>query len=408
MYTSRSIVQIHPWVDESLSHLRKTVAMSKRTPRFSWHILGDFAALLFVTGAVTTPFQGKGDWDVSIPVVVTAFVIGVALFLRRKAPVTILAVTVTLTLVLMFLGVSGPVIGLPLAIAVYSVALRLPRRQAWLLSALSALVLMATFIFATDFQFFDPAWIALLAIPAFATAAGSYSRSRRELLKSTEARAQAAEENREAEARQRVAEERLRIARDLHDVVGHHIAAIGLHADLADRALIDHPEIARESLDVVRTSAHEALSEISDMMKVLRENTEMAPSPSLKNMSDLLTRFRRSGHSVTVNAQGNLENLPAFSDSVAYRVIQEGLTNASKYSADATSRVDVTRREDSIHITILNPIDSAQPTTNKQGFGLMGMRERLAAVGGTMEISTDDNSGFQLMVHIPLSREQQL
>lgn len=408
MYNLGSILQIHRWVDDSPSRLRKTGAMSIRYPRLPWHVLGDFAALVFITGAVTTPFQGKGDWDVSIPVVVTAFVIGVALFFRRKAPVTTLAVTVTLTLLLMFLGVSGPVIGLPLAIAVYSVALRLPRRQAWLLSGLSALLLMVVFVLTTDFQFFDPAWIAFLAIPAFATAAGSYSRSRRDLLIATEARAQAAEQNREAEARQRVAEERLRIARDLHDVVGHHIAAIGLHADLAERALSQHPEIARESLDVMRSSAREALSEISDMMKVLRDNPELAPSPSLKHMADLLSRSRRSGHTVTVDVQGDIENLPVFSDSVAYRVIQEGLTNAAKYSSDGTSRLEVVRQKNSVNISIHNPVVSPPPLTTKQGFGLIGMRERLVAVGGTMEVSTDEQSTFHLVIQIPLGRERHL
>jgi signal transduction histidine kinase len=364
-------------------------------------LLGDSLALLMVIGGVLTPFHGRGDWEVTFPVVAIATAMGIVLFGRRRTPVLVVAVIVLLDILLMVSGVFGPVLAFPLAIALYSVAVRRPRNQAWLIALIAALALMMPLMIFTEVDIYNASWIAFLAVPAFAVAAGSYSRSHAELLASTEERARVAEESREAEAKQRVAEERMRIARDLHDVVAHQIAAISLHAELAEASLIKNSLVAKKSLQVIKDSARQGLHDIADLMKVLRESNEDLPSPSLKNLDELLQRYRDVGLEVSIEKIGDLGNLPAAIDSVAFRVIQEGLTNAGKHSMDSVAQVKISRANSALMISITNRADETHVGIRYGGFGLIGIRERASSVGGSTNSGMVDGD-FELAVTLPL------
>lgn len=401
-YSNGSISHYSPWGSSTFGEMHQTGGMAKKWSQKTWHLVGDTVALMLIVGGVTTPFHGRGDWEVTLPVLAIAFAMGLVLFLRRRKPFLVIAIIIFLTIALMAFEVSGPVIGIPIAISVYAAALSQPPQRAWLTSGIGAAVLMVAFATLTKFDVYDPSWIAFIAIPAFAVAAGSYSRSRRELLRSTEERARVAEEGREAEARGRVAEERLRIARDLHDVVAHQIAAISLHAELAELSLDKAPEVASSSLAVIKTAARQGLHDISDLMKVLRENQENLPSPSLRNLDDLLARYLSSGLRLESNCVGQLQNLPANVDSVAFRVVQEGLTNCNKHSSDGLAVLRIERRPAEILIRISNRTREKSSNSVSSGFGLIGIRERVATVGGSVE-TQQINGKFLLEVRLPLT-----
>lgn len=382
--------------------------MSDSRSTQKWHLLGDISAFVIIVAGVTSPFHGRGDWEVNPPVLLIAAAMGAVLFFRRKTPRTVLALTVALTILLMIAGVTGPVLELPIAIAIYAIALQLPRRTAWLLSLGSALVLLLAYIFATPVDLYNPSWIALLAVPSFAAVAGSYSRSRRELLRATEERALAAEESRETEARRQVAEERLRIARDLHDVVAHQIAAINLHAELAESALDKNPDVAHSSLSAIKSSARQGLHDISSFMKLLRESTQTYPRLSLHNLPELVTRFERSGLSISLDTWGELSDLPELIDTAAFLVIQEGLTNASKYSADGRISVSITRTPQTMSITLQNKTALDLAPSELGGFGLIGMSERVSGLGGTVNFQVISENIFELAVVLPVKEGKSL
>lgn len=382
--------------------------MSDSRSTQKWHLLGDISAFVIIVAGVTSPFHGRGDWEVNPPVLLIAAAMGAVLFFRRKTPRTVLALTVALTILLMIAGVTGPVLELPIAIAIYAIALQLPRRTAWLLSLGSALVLLLAYILATPVDLYNPSWIALLAVPSFAAAAGSYSRSRRELLLATEERALAAEESRETEARRQVAEERLRIARDLHDVVAHQIAAINLHAELAESALDKNPDVAHSSLSAIKSSARQGLHDISSFMKLLRESTQTYPRLSLHNLPELVTRFERSGLSISLDTFGELSDLPELIDTAAFLVIQEGLTNASKYSADGRISVSITRTPQTMSITLQNKTALDLAPSELGGFGLIGMSERVSGLGGTVNFQVISENIFELAVVLPVKEGKSL
>lgn len=365
----------------------------------------DLAATAAILAGVTSPLLGRGDWAVGAPVIGLAVAAGIVLAFRRRFPQAALLLTSLLTLALMAFGVSGPVIGLPVAIAIYAVTLRLPRRRGLTVSAIATAVLTAGLMLMAQVEVYEPAWIAFLAVAALAAAWGSYSRSRRELLRASEARARAAEETKETEARQRVAEDRLRIARDLHDVVAHQVAAVSLHAELAEADLTRDPEQARASLAIIKQSAKETLREISALMKVLRETSDLLPNPSLRAMSELLERARVSGLRVAVTTRGDLVDLPPNVDAVAYRVLQEGLTNVTKHSRDGSATLLLERDDQRLVLELTNPSASRAPS-DSGGHGLQGMRERIASVGGEMTVVRDEDGAFHLRVALPLHRAE--
>lgn len=381
--------------------------MEQSTRTTPLRVFGDFALLAILILGVTSPFHGRGDWEVNWLVILIATGMGVTFFFRRTVPLIVLTITVGLSIVLIAVGVAGPVITLPFAISIFSVAFYLRKRTAWIATSSAAFLLTAVYIALPNFDFFDPNWIAFLAVPAFAAATGFYGRSKRDLLDALEARAAAAEATRETVAKTRVAEERLRIAQDLHDVIGHQIAAIGLHADLAERAIDRDRGQALRSLAVIKNSARQGLGEIADMMKVLRGSSEQLTSPTLANLDDLLKRYRDSGLDIEFDAQGGFDGLPPALDAVAYRAVQEGLTNVAKHSLDHSARLKLSREPAQLLIELSN--HSAQTSSHLGGgFGLIGIRERVATVGGTVELSEtvggpqDSPSQFTLSVVIPL------
>jgi signal transduction histidine kinase len=225
-----------------------------------------------------------------------------------------------------------------------------------------------------------------------------------------EERARRAEETREAEARRRVTEERLRIARDLHDAVAHRISVISLNAGVASSSLETRPEKARDALATIRTTSRDVLGEIGAMLSVLRAPDEAAvlEQPGLARVPEVVESVRVAGWDVVVRDEigtdAEAPGIPIGIGIVAYRVVQEGLTNVVKHGTTRRAHVLMRRDGDVLEVVVTNPLDrlpepaEAPPTS---GFGLIGLRERVDAVCGELDSGLAPG-GFRLAARLPL------
>ncbi|MBM3716528.1 MAG: sensor histidine kinase, partial [Actinobacteria bacterium] len=235
------------------------------------------------------------------------------------------------------------------------------------------------------------------------------ARSRRAYVEAVEERARRAEQTREAEARRRVTEERLRIARDLHDAVAHRISVISLNAGVASSSLETRPERAREALATIRTTSRDVLGEIGAMLSVLRAPEDAAPQeqPGLARVAEVVESVRVAGWEVAVRDEvgpdADAAGIPMGTGIVAYRVVQEGLTNAMKHGTTRRAHLLIRRDGEALEIVVTNPLDrlpvSDPPPTS--GFGLIGLRERVEAVRGELEAGLAPG-GFRLAARLPL------
>lgn len=257
----------------------------------------------------------------------------------------------------------------------------------------------------STFGVVDPRVFQIAGAVAVAAAFGDSSRSHREYVRAATERA---EQTREAEAHMRVVEERLRIAQDLHDTVAHQISVISLNAGVATSNLEKDPDRASTALGAIRTSARGALREIGDLLHYLRAGDQSAvatpPQPGLDDIETLIDRVRGAGLEVTLERNGDLSNVHGTPAQVAYRIIQEGLTNAHKHGSGNSCSVVVSASEDALSVAISNPVsdqDRNNPQPPQSGLGLVGIRERVASIRGTVN-ATSENGLFTLTARLPL------
>jgi signal transduction histidine kinase len=222
-----------------------------------------------------------------------------------------------------------------------------------------------------------------------------------------EARARAAwaEQEREARALAAVTEERARIARELHDVVGHGVSVMTVQASAVRRLLRPDQEREREALLVVERTGREALAEMRRMVGVLRRPEEapaLAPQPSLEHLERLAEQAREAGLPVELQVEGEPVVLPAGLDLTAYRLVQEGLTNALKHAQAERAQVIVRYSDGEIELIVSDDGAGAGDTAGG-GHGLVGMRERVSVYGGELEAGPRPEGGFQLRAKLPLA-----
>jgi signal transduction histidine kinase len=230
---------------------------------------------------------------------------------------------------------------------------------------------------------------------------------RRKFAEGEEAKARAlrAEHEREERARAAVAEERARIARELHDVVGHSVSVMTVQASGVRRLLLPEQEREREALLIVERTGREALAEMRRMVGVLRRPEEAparAPQPSLEHLGRLVEQAREAGLPVELRIEGNAIKLPAGVDLTAYRLVQEGLTNAIKHARATRADVLVAYRDGEIEVTVS---DNGTGVGNgvSGGHGLVGMRERVSVYGGRLDAGPQPNGGYRLRARLPLT-----
>lgn len=334
-------------------------------------------------------------------------VVYAALVVRRRFPLGTVAIAVAGSVVLMAEGMAYP-LTLPVVFcALYSVALGAgPGRTLAVGVSAKAALLSASLITHPGIAGF-----VVLLWAALAVTTGSAARSHRAYVAEVEKRARLAEQAREDEANRRVAEERLRIARELHDAVGHHVALINVQAG-ALACLLDDEDLAqaRESVGHIQRAGEEALEELRLTVGLLREPGAPEPPepadpvPGLDQLEELICSFAGAGLRVTRTVTGHARPLPEAVELTAYRVIQESLTNTRKHAGCDTA---VVRLEYAPGVLSLAVEDEGKPVAGRGrhstgGHGIVGMRERVTALGGRLSAGPRREGGFRVFAELPL------
>jgi signal transduction histidine kinase len=399
----------------SIRPVRASAVRSPRTAR----IIGDAGATLIAVACVFVPWEFGGLRVPSPLAIILLAAAAAAMLLRRRAPRTALVVTVALTIGAIL--ISGALAShlVTVLVTLFTVG-KLTGRRATIIAAVGTIVAIwsASMIIlgpeVTDLR----AALLIIASVGFAAAAGDASRSRRAYIDEITDRARRAEETKEAEARRRVADERVAIARDLHDLVAHQIAVVSLNAGVASRALRDRPDDAERALDTIYSAAQTVLDEISGLLTVLRASDDtvahsrLAPRPGLALLPALVTEFESSGLTVQQRTEGTPRDLPDAVDAVAYRALQEALTNALKHSGGdgtgaASALIHVEYRSDAVVLTVTNPVAADGRGAHdpvRGGHGLNGVRERVASVRGQVHAGPGPGPVYRFTARLPLPR----
>jgi signal transduction histidine kinase len=240
------------------------------------------------------------------------------------------------------------------------------------------------------------------ALFVIAWLAGYGLRGRAAQAEAAEDRAARAERDREVAARIAVAEERARIARELHDIVAHAVSVMVLQTGAVRHRL--PPSEDRETLVEVEKTGRAALTEMRRLLGALREDDalELAPQPGLGTLDALVEAFRRSGLPVRVQVDGEQVPLPRALDLSAYRIVQEGLTNALKHARASRAEVMVRYEHDELRIDVRDD-GAGAAVDDGLGHGLVGIRERVKIYGGSMSAGRVNGGGYVLSTRLPLS-----
>ncbi|MEU8761823.1 sensor histidine kinase [Streptomyces sp. NPDC048659] len=335
-----------------------------------------------------------------------------ALVLRRRRPIPVLAVTTVLALVELVGDARPAPVTMSAVVALYTVAARTDRPTTWRLGLATMGALTASAMLFGRTPWYAQENLGVFAWTGMAAAAGDAVRSRRAFVDAIRERAERAERTREEEARRRVAEERLRIARDLHDVVAHHIALVNVQAGVAAHVMDKRPDQAKEALGHVRAASRSALDELRATVGLLRQSGDpeapTEPVAGLAVLDDLLATFRNAGLPVELARTGAATALPAAVDLAAYRIVQEALTNVRKHAGpEARAEVSVVRVGRTVEVTVLDdgpPQPPADPA-GRVGHGLLGMRERVTALGGTLTAEPRYGGGFRVQAILPVNAD---
>jgi signal transduction histidine kinase len=235
---------------------------------------------------------------------------------------------------------------------------------------------------------------------------GMFIRSQRELLLALRERTRQAEAERDLRVDQARAQERTRIAREMHDVLAHRLSLLSLHAGALEVRPDAPPEQMARAAAVVRASAHQALEDLRQVIDVLRaaepaDGEKQRPQPTLRDVAALVEESRDAGTAVELEQRVDAEDVPAATGRTVYRIVQEGLTNALKHAKGAHAEVVVRYVDSSVELEIADNGPGAA-TEDGMGHGLVGMRERVALYGGTIQSGPRDGGGFVLRAQLPV------
>jgi len=251
----------------------------------------------------------------------------------------------------------------------------------------------------------------LIFIPlefAISWVAGFALRERAEQAEAAEVRAVQAERDRDAAARIAVAEERVRIARELHDIVAHAVSVMVLQVGAVRHKLPDAMAEDSDALKNVEQAGRTALAEMRGLLAAMRsdgDEAEFTPQPGLDGLDSLLEEIGRAGLPVQLHVDGEPVAIARGIDLSAYRIVQEGLTNALKHARASNADVTVRYRPDELHIEIRDNGEGSA-TSDGLGHGLVGIRERVKIYGGEMSAGTANGSGFILSTRLPISAKR--
>ena len=363
-----------------------------------WLSDGLLAGVLLVFGLVATGFAAENQPSAARLDAVGRGLIAIAslaLAVRRRWPVGALAVITAATTVYLVHGYAyGPIL-IVFSIAVYTVAVGLSLRPAALVAG-AALVGLTLHVFVPPDS--DPGLGGLATAAAWVVvpfAAGVTVRLSRE----------AAARARTDAARRIADDERLRIAQEVHDVVGHGLAAINMQAEMALHLLHRKPAQAEAALTAISRTSKEGLDELRATLAAVRRGGDRAPTPGLAQLPALRDRLSHAGLPVTLSVVGVPAGgeLPVAVDLAGYRIVQEALTNVLRHAGATTAQVRIEHRADAVEVEVTDSGLGGPPSPN--GTGIAGMRERATALGGELQAGPRPDGGFRVHAVLPLPRE---
>lgn len=347
--------------------------------------------------ALAAAFVGRAahvhQWSGGIPLAVLQVA---PLLLRRRYPRAVLgAVTAAFILQAVLYSAEPPV---PLWIAVYSVGANLARRDGFVAAAVATAAETIALLGLRDYNRALGNLIPLVG----AWILGDNLGTRRAYTRALEERAERLEREQEAERARAVAEEQARIARELHDVIAHNVSVMVVQAAAANDVFDSRPERAREALHAIEASGRSALAEMRRLLGVVRgDGADYAPQPGLERLDELVAQVRAAGLAVAVSVQGDPRPLPAGIDLSVYRVVQEALTNTLKHAHASRADVAVRYRDDELDVEVRDDGEGGG-NGDGSGRGLIGMRERVTAFGGSLDAGPRATGGFAVSARFPL------
>jgi signal transduction histidine kinase len=382
-----------------------------------------WAVLLFGISVVSVAVREEGGQDLpgtssEAVVVPVLLLLGLVIALRRRMPEKMLVLAIVVGLAQLVLNVAPTPVNFAFLVITYTVAAtgaRWASRLA-LVTGLCAAPLAQTRWPEQDSSVLgNVALVIFMTVPfALAWVLGDSIRTRRAYYEQLEERATRLEKEREAQAKVAVAAERARIARELHDVVAHNVSVMVVQADGAAYVLDSAPDQAKKALETISSTGRQALAEMRRLLGVLRtgehqESGEYVPQPDVEQIDDLIQQCRSSGLPVDFKVEGTPRPLPSGVELTAYRIVQEALTNTRKHGGPNTgASVRLVYFDDGLGLLVEDDGKGAPHElyedggADGSGHGLIGMRERVGMVGGTLDAGPRPGGGFRISALLPL------
>ncbi|GAA4595465.1 sensor histidine kinase [Planotetraspora phitsanulokensis] len=326
------------------------------------------------------------------------------LMLRRKYPREVFAAVALVSFGQWLGGLSELPANIAVLVAMYGVAARCT--APWAVAA-GLVAELGLALAQSRYTAFEPNAFASMSVFVIAIwITGIYANTRRRYVEGLVERAERAERERDQQAQIAAAAERTRIARELHDVVAHNVSVMVVQADGAGYAIDSDPEQARRAVQAISATGRTALAEMRRLVGVLRQEgdhtQEYAPQPGVAQLGDLVKQVGGSGLSIDFTVSGVPQALPEGEQLVIYRIVQEALTNTLKHGGPgARAMVDMTYGRGEVVLRISDDGRGAAAIESEGGHGLVGMRERAAMYGGSIDAGPKAGGGFQVLARIP-------
>jgi signal transduction histidine kinase len=383
--------------------------VDERQPRGRRSFAFDLALALLATAAELAQVIGATGTP-RAPALVLAVVAGGGLVLRRTAPLAVLATTLAATVAIVALGEDPS--GATVLIALYTTA-ALCELQVSLVAlaatAATAATLSALTVDAPGREASATSGAIIAAgLSVGIWALGAYAQTRRRYVRELQQRAAAAEREREQLTWIAVHEERASIARELHDIVAHSVSVMLVGVRGARDVLRSAPETAEETLARVERSGEQSLAELRRILALLREpqqTAESRPQPSLAELDELVASYRDAGLPVRLEVIGEPLRLPGGVELSVYRIVQEALTNTLKHADPSNVTVTLAFRDARLELEVVDDGTPTTPGSATTGQGIIGMRERVALLGGELQTGPREGGGFRVVAQLPLGGE---
>ncbi len=328
------------------------------------------------------------------------------LVFRRRWPFAVSFVCGSLTVVYGVSSLPDPPVAYAGLLSFYSVAAHATRDRAYAAAIIAAFAITGALLFDPSSDFED--WTVQILLFATAWLLGDSSRRRRVAATALAERNKQLERTRAAESAAAVAAERSRIARELHDVVAHHLSMMVVQAEGGAVAAGRDPAKAEATFDAIGAAGKQALNEMRRLLGVLKQDgpAALAPQPGAAEIADLVEGVRSAGLDVRFTVSGDPPELPPAVDLTAYRLVQEALTNCVRHSGATAVDVSVRYRPDAVELAVTDDGKGGTAEPRPGGHGLFAMRERVALVGGTLDVGPAPDHGWAVRATLPLGDDR--